>query len=87
MNLSVVGQSIMIEEGKQLTVGCFADSNPEPKNYTWIKMSEHARLITTLSTLYIDAVQRQDAGLYACVVTNIIGSGKAEINVVAMCKY
>ncbi|XP_063412199.1 hemicentin-2-like [Mytilus trossulus] len=84
VSLGKVGKSLLIKEGNKLTVHCIADSNPEPYNYTWAKISETKRLISTLSTIHIDVIQRKDAGLYACVVTNYIGSGKADTNVVVM---
>ncbi|CAC5381085.1 unnamed protein product [Mytilus coruscus] len=84
VNLGNVGESLMIEEGNKLTVNCIAEGNPEPYNYTWTKMSETTRLISTLPAFYINVIQRKDAGLYSCVVTNTIGSGKADTNVVVM---
>lgn len=77
----------MIEEGNKLTVNCIAEGNPDPYNYKWTKMSHTTRLISNLPALYIGAIQRKDAGLYSCVVTNTIGTGKADTNVVVMCKY
>lgn len=75
----------MIKEGNNLTVNCIAEGNPEPYNYTWTKIGETTRLISTLPAFIINVIQRKDAGLYSCVVTNKIGSGKADTNVVVMC--
>lgn len=87
VNFGEIGKSITIEEGSQLKVNCFADGNPDPENYTWIRMSEQKRLVSTLHTLYINPVQRKDAGLVACEVTNRIGNGKTETNIIVTCRY
>ncbi|CAG2250729.1 unnamed protein product [Mytilus edulis] len=82
VNLGKVGESLMIKEGNNLTVNCIAEGNPKPYNYTW--MYETTRPISTLPAFIINVIQRKDAGLYSCVVTNKIGSGKADTNVVVM---
>ncbi|VDH95664.1 Hypothetical predicted protein [Mytilus galloprovincialis] len=84
VNLGKVGESLMIKEGNNLTVNCIAEGNPEPYNYTWTKMCETTRLISTLPAFIMNGILRKDAGLYSCVVTNKIGSGKADTNVVVM---
>lgn len=73
-----------ITEGQSLTVRCFAEALPESTNFTWTKNDQ---LISALPTLYMDIVNRKDAGRYTCTAMNLIGAGNIKTDVVVFCKY
>lgn len=76
-----------IIEGHPLTIRCYGNGYPNPDNFTWTKQTDlFENLISNLPSLYINSVKRRDAGRYACEASNMIGTGRKEIDVLVMCK-
>ncbi|VDI46446.1 Hypothetical predicted protein [Mytilus galloprovincialis] len=78
-------KSVRIIEGHPLTIGCNGNGYPNPNNFTWTKKTGlFENLISNLPSLYKNNVKRTDAGRYACEASNMIGTGKKEIDVLVM---
>lgn len=72
--------------GTNVALLCDAESNPEP-NFFWskddhtLKYTNRIYLATDNKTLNIDHIKESDAGLYACIAENILGSDEASAQV------
>lgn len=71
---------------------CDAESNPEA-NFFWskdehtLKYTNRIYLATDNKTLTIDHIKESDAGLYACIAENILGSDEATAQVDVINSY
>lgn len=79
--------SVKIIEGHPLTTECYGNGYPDPANYTWTKKTGlFWNLISKLPTLFINNLKRTHSGRYACEASNLIGTGRQELDVLVMCK-
>lgn len=71
---------------------CDAQANPEA-NFFWskdehtLKYTNRIYLATDNKTLNIDHIKESDAGLYACIAENILGSDEASAQVDVINSY
>jgi Immunoglobulin I-set domain len=75
-----------VETGTNVALLCDAEGNPEP-SFFWskdehtVKFTNRIYLATDNKTLNIDHIKESDAGLYACIAENILGSDEATAQV------
>ena len=78
-----------IHENKQLTLTCSYDCLPPMKTIVWFKINDVGKfdLRETKRTLVLNAINRNQTGIYVCQVLNEVGEGQANISVTVQCKY
>ena len=69
-------------KGQSVTFNCTADGNPSP-TYKWLK---DRKPVGTKQTFSIGSVSYASAGVYVCVVVNIIKTGWKTDNASAVLK-
>ncbi|XP_050530510.1 cell adhesion molecule Dscam2-like isoform X2 [Daktulosphaira vitifoliae] len=81
MSAQVIPALAEIEAGRSATFTCITSSSDDNQIITWLKNGE-PRQSSTLSpptyTLNIDSVQKDDQGMYQCVVTNKLNNEMAQ---------
>lgn len=90
---TAVGDSYDIKEGNGLTLDCEAQqANPADVTYKWTKEKD---LTPHSSRLQIANINRRDAGVYMCTVTNqmtpsgrnpVSGTGEKNVTVNVQCE-
>jgi peroxidase len=84
--ITVLPQNQKIETGTSVVLSCDAEGNPVP-NFFWskdeniLKFTNRIYLATDNKTLHIDYIKESDAGNYACIAENILGSDEATAQV------
>ena len=78
-----------IHESKQLTLTCSYDCLPPMERIVWFKINDKGNFILRENkhTLVLNAINRNQTGIYVCQVLNVVGEGQANISVTVQCKY
>ena len=78
-----------IHESKQLTLTCSYDCLPPMEKIIWFKINDKGNFILRENkhTLVLNAINRNQTGIYVCQVLNVVGEGQANISVTVQCKY
>jgi roundabout axon guidance receptor 1 len=61
---------IIVNRSDSVALRCFVDSNPLPYEIIWLKNGYEIFRENQLSDLRIDRVERNDSGLYTCMMYN-----------------
>ncbi|CAF0851701.1 unnamed protein product [Adineta ricciae] len=65
-----VESRLVVNRSDSASLACYVDSNPLPYEIIWFKNGYEIFRQNQLSALQIDHVERNDSGLYTCVVYN-----------------
>jgi hypothetical protein len=85
----------IINENERLTLVCHVDSYPSIDYYQWYRNSEKLNISSLSSSIIIEKVSKDDAGVYICMVKNTLkyfnGSSiekfnKTQTKVIVQCK-
>lgn len=85
----------LINENEKLTLTCHVDSYPTIDYFQWYKNHQKLNTSTLTSSIIIDKISKDDAGVYVCMVKNTLkypnGSSiekynKTQTRVVVHCK-
>lgn len=81
--------STNVDEGKQLNLSCYYESNIAHDSVYWYKFRyEQINVSRNRSfNLFISNLSKDDRGTYFCKVKNRVGIGVANITVTVNCKY
>lgn len=72
--------SITVDVGANITLSCSASGLPMP-TYQWVKLNDDLPSAATgndSSLLYIPDVSAEEAGMYACVASNNLGTAQSD---------
>lgn len=84
--ITISPENKKISTGTNVVLLCDAEANPEP-NFFWskddqtLKYNNRIYPATDNKSLNIDHIKESDAGLYACIAENILGSDEATAQV------
>ena len=78
-----------------ITITCTDGHGSPTPTFTWfhndevVQSGERVTIATNggVSSLDIDPIQREDAGNYECLATNIAGQSRMNVDVVVQCKF
>ena len=73
-------ESITADGGANITLSCSASGLPMP-TYQWVKLSGDLPSAATgsdSSLLYIPNVSAEEAGMYACMASNLLGTAQSD---------
>lgn len=90
--ITVSPENKKINTGTNVVLLCDAEGNPRP-NFFWskdehtLKFTNRIYLATDNKTLNIEHIKESDAGLYACIAENILGSDEATAQVEVINTY
>ena len=79
-------------EGMGLSISCYVNANPAVAPVTWTKLDapylsiDSNDTIAGVSTLTFDPATREDAGIYNCRSSNIVGEMTESVKVYIYCK-
>ncbi len=85
----------IINENERLILVCHVDSYPSIDYYQWYRNSEKLNISSLSSSIIIEKVSKDDAGVYICMVKNTLkysnGSSiekfnKTQTKVIVQCK-
>lgn len=62
----------VIRESQRLILTCIVDAYPSVDSYQWYKNDEKLNVSSLTSSLIIDKISKDDAGIYACLVKNTL---------------
>ena len=71
-----------VQEGNVVNLTCAVDSNPLPNSITWEKQGS-SEALSSISTLTLSAVTRQQAGYYMCRANNGVPDSTSGSDVVS----
>ncbi|KAG5278350.1 hypothetical protein AALO_G00098000 [Alosa alosa] len=75
-----LNQNVSLTEGDRLELNCTADANPSP-TYEWRRDNKTLENNSSSSTLLIESVEMDSAGVYECIVSNTQGKVSVKIRV------
>jgi len=78
--LTTYSKDILVESGKSVSLFCNWDGNPKPLKTTWTKKGLYA-VLSESSSLNINNVTQNQAGIYNCNAESRIGSSSQSITV------